>query len=605
MFKDDLNPTVRAVTQRIVDRSKVNRAAYLACCDDAQKPSTYRTGLGCANLAHAWAAAPAGDKLQLRTERAPNVGIISAYNDVLSAHQPYEHAPEVLRSVARSLGATAQVAAGVPAMCDGVTQGYDGMELSLFSRDVIAMATAIGLSHNTFDAVLCLGICDKIVPGLLIGALQFGHLPVAFVPSGPMPSGISNDEKSKVRQMFARGKVDRKTLLSSEEASYHSAGTCTFYGTANSNQMLMEIMGLQLPGSSFVNPGTQLRRALTEASVRHVLELRSKGLRLADVVNEKSIVNGIVGLLSTGGSTNHTLHLVAIARAAGITITWDDFSDLSSAIPLLARVYPNGAADVNQFQSAGGMGYVIQELLENGLLHNDVSTLAGSTLSQYAKAPKLSDSGLLKWVQIGRDSANDTILRRAKSPFSRSGGLQLMKGNLGRAIIKTSAVDPKHQTVRAPAVVVNSQQELNDLFLAGKLKKDFVAIVRYQGPKANGMPELHKLTPLLGSLQDEGYNVGLITDGRMSGASGKVPAAIHLSPEALDGGPIALVQDGDIVMLNAQTGELTLEVDESVLAKRSPSRPDLNANEQGTGRELFGLFRRNASSAELGASPLL
>jgi phosphogluconate dehydratase len=600
-----MNPIVESVTARIIARSQATRAQYLATCEAAAKPGAQRAGMGCANLAHAWAAAPEADKLSLRSERSPNIGIISAYNDVLSAHQPYEHAPEALRAAARAHGATAQVASGVPAMCDGVTQGYDGMELSLFSRDVIALATAVGLSHGTFDAALCLGVCDKIVPGLLMGALQFGHLPVAFVPAGPMPSGIPNDDKAKVRQLYAQGKVDRAALLASEEGAYHSAGTCTFYGTANSNQMLMEVMGLHLPGASFVNPGTPLRRALTEATVERVLALRQQGLRLADIVSEKTIVNAVIGLLATGGSTNHTLHLVAMARAAGIVINWDDFAELSAVVPLLARVYPNGSADVNHFHAAGGMGFLMRELRDAGLLHQDVHTLMGAGLDAYTQEPWLPEGGGLSWREVPEASADPAVLRQAAEPFSPDGGLKLLQGNLGRAVIKTSAVQAAHRIVRAPAMVVESQQALNDLFKAGDLNKDFIAVVRYQGPQANGMPELHKLTPALGVLQDQGFRVALVTDGRMSGASGKVPAAIHLSPEALAGGPLARVETGDMISLNAETGELTLEVDDATLAARPVTPPDLSANAHGTGRELFGLFRRHAATAELGASPLL
>ena len=600
-----MNPTLKAVTQRIIERSAERRATYLQTCADAGKPDAQRGGMGCANLAHAWAAMPETDKIQLRTERSPNIGIISAYNDVLSAHQPYEHAPEVLRAAARKHGATAQVASGVPAMCDGVTQGNDGMELSLFSRDVIAMATAVGLSHGVFDATLCLGVCDKIVPGLLIGALQFGHLPTAFVPAGPMPSGLPNDEKAKIRQLYAQGKVDRSALLAAEEGAYHSAGTCTFYGTANSNQMLMEIMGLHLPGSSFINPGTELRRALTEATVAQVLAMKAAGTRLADVISERAIVNALVGLLATGGSTNHTIHLIAMARAAGIVINWDDFSDLSAVVPLLARVYPNGSADVNHFHAAGGMGFLMRELRDAGLLHNDVHTLMGPGLDAYTQEPWLPEGQAMAWRNAPAQSGNPDVLRGAAEPFSADGGLKLLRGNLGRAVIKVSAVKTAHRVVRAPAVVVESQQALNDMFAKGELNKDFVAVVRFQGPQANGMPELHKLTPALGSLQDQGFHVALVTDGRMSGASGKVPAAIHLSPEAVAGGMIARIQDGDMIELNAETGVLHVEVDEAEWARRTPSAPNLEANAHGTGRELFGLFRRHASLAENGASPLL
>ncbi|MEY2685390.1 MAG: hypothetical protein RJA09_2534, partial [Pseudomonadota bacterium] len=581
-------------------------AAYLDTVRHNRRPDPYRAGMGCANAAHAFAAMPANDKLVLRQERQPNLGIVTAYNDMLSAHQPYEHYPEFLRATARQHGATAQVAGGVPAMCDGVTQGYEGMELSLFSRDVIALSTAVALSHNVFDGALCLGICDKIVPGLLIGALQFGHLPVVFVPSGPMASGLSNDDKAKVRQLYAQGLVDRDALLAAEEAAYHGAGTCTFYGTANSNQMLMEIMGLQLPGSSFVNPGTQLRQALTAHAVERALAMGTQGsdpCMLADIVTEKAIVNGIVGLLATGGSTNHTLHLVAMARAAGIHIDWDDFAELSDAVPLLARVYPNGKADVNHFHAAGGMPYLVQALLGAGLLHADVQTILGPGLHRFAVEPWL-DQGVLAWRPAPTVSGDTQVLRPVSDPFSTDGGLKRLQGNLGRAVVKTSAVKPEHRRVRAPAVVVNSQQALNDLYQQGALNRDFVAVVRYQGPQANGMPELHKLTPALGVLQDQGHRVALVTDGRMSGASGKVPAAIHVSPEALLGGPIGLVQDGDMLSLDCDSGELTLEVAPEVLAQRKPQQPDLGPSHTGCGRDLFAVFRRGAGVAEKGGSAL-
>lgn len=600
-----ISDVLRRVTERIVERSRETRATYLRTTAAARKPGPYRAGMGCANAAHAFAAMPARDKLMLREERQPNIGIVNAYNDMLSAHQPYEHYPQKLRDAARALGATAQVAAGVPAMCDGVTQGYEGMEMSLFSRDVIAMATAVGLSHNVFDGALLLGICDKIVPGLLIGALQFGHLPVVFVPSGPMTSGLSNDEKAKVRQLYAQGKVDRAALLAAEEAAYHGAGTCTFYGTANSNQMLLEVMGLQLPGSSFVNPGTPLRDALTQHAVERVLRLRegADAASIADIVDEKAIVNGIVGLLATGGSTNHTIHLVAIARAAGILIDWDDFSELSDAVPLLARVYPNGKADVNHFHAAGGMGFLIDQLLSAGLLHGDVRTIAGPGLQNFAQEPWL-DNGTLAWRAAPAVSGDESVLRPVSNPFSRDGGLKRLQGNLGRSVVKVSAVKPEHRRVHAPAVVVESQQALSDLYKQGALNRDFVAVVRFQGPQANGMPELHKLTPILGILQDQGFKVALVTDGRMSGASGKVPAAIHVSPEALQGGNIAKVRDGDMVLLDCEAGVLQLEVPDEELASRSASQPDLSGNEHGMGRELFALFRRNAGLAERGGSPL-
>ena len=597
-----LNTTLAAVTQRIEQRSANARAAYLAHLAQAHKPGPYREGLGCANAAHAYAAMPASDKLVLRQERQPNLGIVSAYNDMLSAHQPYEHYPEMIRATARASGATAQVASGVPAMCDGVTQGEDGMGLSLFSRDVIALATAVGLSHNVFDAVLLLGICDKIVPGLVMGALQFGHLPALFLPAGPMTSGLSNDDKSKVRQQFAQGLVSRATLMEAEQAAYHGAGTCTFYGTANSNQMLMEIMGLQLPGSSFVNPNTPLRQALNQAGVQRAIALSQADIGMGHQVDEKVVVNGIVGLLATGGSTNHTLHLVAMARAAGILINWDDFSELSAVVPLLARVYPNGSADVNHFHVAGGMGFLISQLLQMGLLHADVHTVMGQGLQHYTQEPWLNN-GVLAWRPVPTTSADEAVLRPFTNPFSADGGLRLLQGNLGRAVVKVSAVKPEHRVVRAPAVVVDSQQELQQLFKDGLLEKDFVAVVRHQGPQANGMPELHKLTPVLGVLQDRGFKVALVTDGRMSGASGKVPAAIHVSPEAMNGGAIGKVKNGDMVTLNCETQELTLELSAAALAARPhPPRP---AESWGSGQGLFGLFRRNAALAEEGASPLL
>jgi phosphogluconate dehydratase len=603
---EQVHPVLQRVTQRIVERSRDSRAAYLHTVSQLRKPGPYRAGMGCANAAHAFAAMPNNDKLVLREERQPNLGIVTAYNDMLSAHQPYEHYPAQIRATARTLGATAQVAGGVPAMCDGVTQGYEGMELSLFSRDVIALAAAVALSHNVFDGVLCLGICDKIVPGLVIGALQFGHLPAVFVPAGPMTSGLSNDEKAKVRQQYAQGLVDRTALLAAEEAAYHGAGTCTFYGTANSNQMLMEVMGLQLPGSSFVNPGTPLRHALTDFAVERVLRMGPSGaepLGMAQIVDEKAVVNGIIGLLATGGSTNHTLHLVAMARAAGIRIDWDDFAELSEAIPLLARVYPNGKADVNHFHAAGGMGFLMAQLLQAGLLHADVNTILGHGLQRFAVEPWLNN-GRLDWRAAPSASADDNVLRPVSAPFSLDGGLKRLQGNLGRAVVKTSAVKPEHRRVHAPAVVVESQAALSELYKQGQLNRDFVAVVRYQGPQANGMPELHKLTPILGVLQDQGFKVALVTDGRMSGASGKVPAAIHVSPEALSGGAIARVQNGDMVLLDCKTGLLELQVDEATLAQRSVPTPDLGGNAHGYGRELFGLFRRNAGLAENGASAL-
>jgi phosphogluconate dehydratase len=600
-----LHPTLAAVTARITDRSAATRQAYLAVLAAAKKPGPYRGGLGCANAAHAFAAMPVNDKLVLHQERQPNVGIITAYNDMLSAHQPYERYPELIRQAARSVGATAQVAGGVPAMCDGVTQGEDGMELSLFSRDVIALATAVGLSHNVFDAALFLGVCDKIVPGLFIGALQFGHLPSVFVPAGPMTSGLSNSEKSQVRQQYAQGLADRATLLAAEQGAYHGAGTCTFYGTANSNQMLMEIMGLHLPGSSFVNPGTPLREALTLVAVKQAVALSqaAQPIGIGQQIDAKVIVNGIVGLLATGGSTNHTLHLVAMSRAAGWLVNWDDFSDLSACVPLLARVYPNGNADVNHFHAAGGMGFLIAQLLGAGLLHGDVHTVMGHGLARYTQEPWLCD-GQLAWRDSPADSADEAVLRPASRPFSADGGLRLLKGNLGRSVVKVSAVKPQHRRVQAPAVVVTDQKELVQLYKDGKLARDFVAVVRNQGPQANGMPELHKLTPILGSLQDQGFKVALVTDGRMSGASGKIPAAIHLSPEAVANGPIAKVQTGDIITLDCDAQLLNVHLSPEALAARTAPAIDLSANQHGTGRDLFALFRQHASAAEQGASPL-
>jgi len=602
-----LHPVVEQVTERIRQRSAPTRQAYLALIDQARKAGTQRKGMGCANMAHAFAASPASDKLVIREAKQPNIGIVTAYNDMLSAHQPYAAFPELIKQAARAHGGVAQVAGGVPAMCDGVTQGAEGMELSLFSRDVIALATAVALSHKVFDAALYLGVCDKIVPGLLMGALRFGHLGSVFVPAGPMTSGLSNDKKSQVRQQYAQGLVDRAALLEAESQAYHGAGTCTFYGTANSNQMLMEIMGLHLPGSSFVNPGTPLREALTVRATQRALEISTEGKEptpIGHIVDERAVVNGIVGLLSTGGSTNHTIHLVAMARAAGILIDWDDFSALSAIVPSLARIYPNGSADVNHFQAAGGMGFLMRELLGAGLLHGDVKTVAGQGLSHYTQEPWLQE-GQLVWRDAPAQSGDLTVLRPASEPFSADGGLKVLRGNLGRSVIKVSAVKPEHRVVRAQAIVLHDQQELLDLFEAHQLNRDFVAVLTHQGPRANGMPELHKLTPVLGILQDQGFKVALVTDGRMSGASGKVPAAIHVSPEAIDGGPIARVQNGDWVVLDGLTGELRVEVDEATFMAREIKHPDISHYHAGTGRELFGLFRNAASTAESGASPLL
>jgi phosphogluconate dehydratase len=596
-----LNPVLAEVTARIALRSRTERAAYLARIEAARGSGSGRGKLSCANWAHAFAASPTQDKARALTQ-APNIGIVTAYNDMLSAHQPLEHYPDIIRQAAREVGATAQVAGGVPAMCDGVTQGRPGMELSLFSREVIAMSTAVALSHDAFDGALCLGVCDKIVPGLMIGALAFGHLPIVFAPAGPMPSGISNAEKARVRGLYAEGKVGRDELLKAEMGAYHGPGTCTFYGTANSNQMLMEMMGVHLPGAAFVAPGTPLREALTRASSQKVAALRDGSndyTPLGWVIDEKAMVNGVVGLLATGGSTNHTLHLVAMARAAGILIDWTDFDELSRAVPLLARVYPNGAGDVNQFQAAGGLAYMTRELLDAGLLHEDVLTVAGPGLRRYTEEPFLED-GKLVWKPGVTESLDRDMLRPIRDPFDREGGLRLLKGNLGRAVIKTSAVKPQHRVVEAPAIVFEDQDDFLAAFKAGELDKDFIAVLRFQGPRANGMPELHSLSPALGVLQDRGRKVALVTDGRMSGASGKTPAAIHLSPEAADGGPLARLRTGDIISLDAEAGTLVVRVDPSELAAR-PLATDPKASEHGYGRELFAHMRRAAGPAELGA----
>ncbi|PWF64188.1 phosphogluconate dehydratase [Shewanella sp. BC20] len=598
-----MHSVVQSVTDRIIARSKASREAYLAALNDARNHGVHRSSLSCGNLAHGFAACSPDDKNSLRQLTKANIGIITAFNDMLSAHQPYETYPELLKKACQEVGSVAQVAGGVPAMCDGVTQGQPGMELSLLSREVIAMATAVGLSHNMFDGALLLGICDKIVPGLLIGALSFGHLPMLFVPAGPMKSGIPNKEKARIRQQFAQGKVDRAQLLEAEAQSYHSAGTCTFYGTANSNQLMLEVMGLQLPGSSFVNPDDPLREALNKMAAKQVCRLTELGTQyspIGEVVNEKSVVNGIVALLATGGSTNLTMHIVAAARAAGIIVNWDDFSELSDAVPLLARVYPNGHADINHFHAAGGMAFLIKELLDAGLLHEDVNTVAGFGLRRYTQEPKLLD-GELRWVDGPTVSLDTEVLTSVATPFQNNGGLKLLKGNLGRAVIKVSAVQEKHRVVEAPAVVIDDQNKLDALFKSGALDRDCVVVVKGQGPKANGMPELHKLTPLLGSLQDKGFKVALMTDGRMSGASGKVPAAIHLTPEAIDGGLIAKVQDGDLIRVDALTGELSLLVSDAELAARTAEEIDLRHSRYGMGRELFGALRSNLSSPETGA----
>jgi phosphogluconate dehydratase len=554
-------------------------------------------------LAHAIAAVGDSDKRELRRMVWPNIGIVSSYNDMLSAHQPLERFPALIKMAAREAGAVAQFAGGVPAMCDGVTQGMPGMELSLFSRDVIAMSTAVALTHNVFDAALCLGVCDKIVPGLFIGALAFGHLPVIFVPGGPMPSGMSNQEKAQVRQLFAQGKADREALMESEAQSYHTVGTCTFYGTANSNQMLMEVMGLHLPGAAFVSPNTPLRDALTRAAAKRAATITALGADyrpMAEIIDEKAIVNAIVGLLATGGSTNHTIHLVAMARAAGVLINWDDFSNLSQVVPLLARIYPNGSADVNHFHAAGGMGFLIRELLSGGLLHADTQTVAGAGLAAYTEEPWLNE-GELAWRAAPAESLDPNVLRPLSNPFSNEGGLKLLSGNLGRAVIKVSAVSPENRIIEAPARVFDDQEQVSAAFKAGELDRNVVVVVRFQGPRANGMPELHSLTPALSVLQKRGHRVALVTDGRMSGASGTVPAAIHLTPECINGGALARVRDGDIIRLDSIAGTLDARVPAEVWKQRELAKRDLSGNESGFGRELFASFRAAAGDAEAGA----
>ena len=599
-----LHPAVESITSRIIKRSRASRTAYLAHLDAARMQGPQRGALSCTNLAHGFAAFPAKDKLILRQVKQPSVAIVSSYNDMLSAHQPFESFPAIIKDAVRKVGAVAQYAGGVPAMCDGVTQGQPGMELSLFSRDTIAMGTAIALSHNMFDAALYLGVCDKIVPGLLIGALHFGHLPAVFVPAGPMTSGISNKEKARIRQLYAQGKATREELLECEAGSYHGAGTCTFYGTANSNQMLMEIMGLHLPGAAFITPGTPLRDALTAASARRAVEISQQGgsyTPVGHIVDEKCIVNAIVGLLATGGSTNHTLHLVAMAKAAGIVIDWDDFNELSAVVPMLTRIYPNGDADINHFQAAGGPGFVIRELLDGGLLHDDVTTVLGKGLRAHCSEPFL-DGESVYWKPVTAVSGDENVLRPISNPFARDGGMILVKGNLGRAVMKISAVKEEHRIVEAPALTFNSQEEFMHAYTAGRLDRDFVAVLRFQGPRANGMPELHALTPALANLQDAGRHVALVTDGRMSGASGKVPAAIHVSPEILAGGPLGLVRDGDIIRLDATTGTLEALVPAQVWAARAQVTADLSSGHIGMGRELFSMFRNTISEAEKGAT---
>jgi phosphogluconate dehydratase len=596
-----LHPKIQAVTERIIQRSAASRRAYLAGIDEAVRNGPNRKPMSCANLAHVFAACGEHDKARLRGDTTPNLGIITAYNDMLSAHQPYEHYPERIRGLARELGATAQVAGGVPAMCDGVTQGRGGMELSLFSRDVIAQATAVGLSHDAFDAALYLGICDKIVPGLLIGALAFGHLPALFVPAGPMPAGIPNKKKAEVRERYAAGEATREELLEVEAQSYHSPGTCTFYGTANSNQVLLEAMGVQLPGSSFINPGTPLRQALDEEAVRRVLQMTALGddyRPLGRLIDERAIVNAVVALMATGGSTNHTIHWIAVARAAGVVLTWDDMDQISQVVPLLARVYPNGEADVNRFQAAGGVPFVFRELLDAGLMH-DLQTVVPEGMRAFAREPRMED-GVLGSAPAAAVSADETVVRTVANPFESQGGLRLLRGNIGRGLIKLSAVKPEHRYVQAQAVVVDAPQKLNKLHAAGVLPQDFVAVVTYQGPRANGMPELHSLAPLLGMLQNQGRKVALVTDGRLSGASGKIPAAIHVTPEAARGGAIGKVRDGDIVRVDAEAGTLEVLVDAAefnardVAANTSPGAHDL-------GRNLFAHSRALVGPADQGA----
>ncbi len=600
-----LNKTLQSVTDRIIARSIKHRSDYLDQLQQTKQNQPRRAQLSCTNFAHAVAAASSTDKITLHQERAVNLAIVSAYNDLLSAHQPFERFPEIIKNTARDHGASAQFAGGVPAMCDGVTQGRPGMEMSLFSRDVIAQATAVALSHDVFDAVICLGTCDKIVPGLLMGALAFGHLPTVFIPAGPMTSGIPNSEKAIARQKFAQGQITRKELMISECASYHGPGTCTFYGTANSNQMLLEVMGLQLPGSGFINPGEEIRDQLTRVATETAIKINSTSkdcLPIGELVDAKTICNAIVGLLATGGSSNHTIHLIAIARCAGICINWSDFSELSAITPALTKIYPNGSADVNQFHAAGGMALVISQLLNAGLLHDDVKTIVGEGLHNCASDPVLKD-GNIDWVPSNNKSADADIIASAEDPFDKTGGLALLEGNIGRAIIKTSAVDPKHYDVEAPAKVFNSQKDFLTAFTNDQLNSDFVAVVVNQGPKGNGMPELHKLTPALGVLQDKGFAVALVTDGRMSGASGKVPAAIHVTPECTNGGKLGKVKDGDIIRLSTTTGELNVLLNEEEWQSRqqAPHKEKLNETD---GRILFSNMRSTVSSAETGAISL-
>jgi phosphogluconate dehydratase len=599
-----LHPVVAKVTARIIERSRAGRERYLDLIGRARDKGVHRTALSCGNLAHGFAAS-GEDKPAIRGKTGMNIGIVTAYNDMLSAHQPYGRYPEQLKIFAREAGATAQVAGGVPAMCDGVTQGQLGMELSLFSRDTIALSTAVALSHGMFEGAALLGICDKIVPGLLIGALRFGHLPTLFIPAGPMPSGLANKEKQRIRQLFAEGKATENELLEAESASYHGAGTCTFYGTANSNQMMMEVMGLHVPGAAFINPGTKLRQELNRAAMHRLTAIGWEGddyRPLGRCVDEKAIVNAAVGLLATGGSTNHVIHLPAIARAAGIKIDWEDFHELSEAVPLIARVYPNGSGDVNHFHAAGGMAFVIGELLEAGLLHRNILAVSGDDLSAYAREPKFED-GEMRWEDAAPATRDETILRPVLEPFLTDGGMKLLSGNLGRAVIKSSALDPSCWTIEAPCRVFDAQDEVKTAFDKGELDRDVVIVVRFQGPRANGMPELHKLTPPLGVLQDRGFKVALVTDGRMSGASGKVPAAIHCWPEAYEGGPLSRLRDGDIVRLCAEQHALVVLIDPDEWASRELASPP--PGEMGTGRELFAMMRHFSDNAEAGASAML
>ncbi len=598
------HPVLEAVTNDVIKRSRETRAKYLARIDAAVETGPHRATLACGNLVHGFAACPAGEKADLTGTVKANIGIISSYNDMLSAHQPNKDYPDIIKAAATAAGGVAQFAGGVPAMCDGVTQGQSGMELSLFSRDVIAMSAAIGLSHNMFDAAMFLGICDKIVPGLLISALSFGHLPAIFVPGGPMPSGLPNKEKVRIRQLYAEGKVDRAALLKAESDSYHSAGTCTFYGTANSNQMMVEMMGLQLPGGSFINPGTPLREALTKNATEQVLKYTAMGddfRPFGYMIDEKAIMNAVIGLMATGGSTNHTMHLVAIARAAGIIINWDDFDKITKIVPLLTRIYPNGDADINHFQAAGGMGVLINELLKHGLMHEDIMTVASTRgMGSYTQEPKLIDDKVI-WEEGPENSLDSEVIGTVRKPFSDTGGLHLIHGNLGRGMSKISAVAKEHQIVEAPAMVFDDQDDVVAAFKRGEMEKDLIVVLRFQGPKANGMPELHKLTPLLGSLQDKGFKVAIVTDGRMSGASGKVPSAIHMCPECEEGGPLTRVRTGDMIRLNTQTGSLNIQLDLDTFQGRTQCIKGCTDHHYGMGRELFDSFRAGVSSAETGA----